>query len=138
VALQKTSIYDVEAIIHDIEGGEASKTIMVKGRKTDWEGYTSSDWSRAEEGFILSRGPGWGLRFAWNRDTGEVGVHDVTDVDDLVTVFTLKQLRCNERGDCTVVSSELPRGAFDQETPPEWPPVRKRPPFKPNFPVWKP
>lgn len=136
VALQKTSIYDVEAVIHGIEGGEATKTIMVKGRQTDPEGYMRNDWNRAEEGFILSGGKG--LRFAWNRDTGEVGVHDVTDVDDLVTVFSLKPLRCSERGDCTVVSSELPRGAFDQEAPPDWPPVRKRPPFKPNFPVWKP
>ena len=37
--------------------------------------------------------------------TREVALHDVTDVDDLVTVFSLKQLRCSETGDCTVVSS---------------------------------
>ncbi len=57
--------------------------------------------------------------------TREVALHDVTDVNDLVTVFSLKQLRCSETGDCTVVSSELPRGAFDNETPPDWPPVRR-------------
>lgn len=134
--LQKTSIYDVEVSINALKAGEASmETIMVKGRQTDPEGYTRNDWTKADEGFFET---GIGLYFGWNRDTGEVGVHDVTDVDDLVTVFSLKPLRCSESGECTVVSSELPRGAFDKETPPDWPPVRKRPPFKPNFPVWKP
>ena len=136
VDLQKTSIYDIEVSIPALKGDDARmETIMVKGRQTDSEGYTRNDWTKAEQGIFET---GIGLHFGWNRDTGEVGVHDVTNVDDLVTVFLLKPLRCSEDGDCTVVSSQLPGGAFDKETPPDWPPIRKRPEKKSNFDAWKP
>lgn len=48
---------------------------------------------------------GIALGMGWKRDTGEVGVYDVTDVDRLEDVFELKVLRCSDDGDCTVVSS---------------------------------
>jgi len=124
------SIYTTRVSIEPVRAGDASmQTITTRGRDVGHDGYTTDDESELD---------GWMepmvyMEFAWNRDTGEVGVDPmlVANIDPNASHALQSQVRF-ENGGGMAVAYHLPDGAWDCPEAPEWPAENKKPDDTPS------
>jgi len=128
IRLWNTSIYGINTTIRAGEGIGSERAQAV-----DVDGYTTPDhdWSKP---YAANTFTGISLCLAWDRDNGKIGSavelmkegkEQVYDITEVTSDFNGDDQGCG--GLKITVSAQLPKGAWDRETPPERAPSNPRP-----------
>jgi hypothetical protein len=121
-AIRAHRIYDVSGQL-DRDPKADTEASTTRTRSVDVDGYTT-DTNSTNKGGLTAFVQ---LSFAWNRDTGRIGVPMAFAVVPRNAPVEIKDEYRSDKGVCRTVATSLPKGAFDIATPPAWPAAKPRP-----------